>query len=150
MLGTRVLPLKAEPDVTHPLLTEVQHPPHRPGRRPRPHHTGPHWPDGRALSEVARQRPLLVIDQLEELFTLSDVDARAEFAQRLCDTGAHIVCTIRPEHLTQLLNDAYLSDLCKHACPVTPQSGLTAVLDKPFDIACGIVKTGLPYRETCP
>ncbi|MGW6928579.1 nSTAND1 domain-containing NTPase [Lentzea sp. NPDC054927] len=89
------------------------------------------------LAQPVPQRPLLVIDQLEEVFTLSDADGRAEFARRLHATDAHVVCTIRPEYLSALLSDPHLSDLCKHVYPVTPlrPEALRQIVERPAAIA---------------
>ncbi|KJK51112.1 hypothetical protein UK23_08295 [Lentzea aerocolonigenes] len=89
------------------------------------------------LAQTPSHRPLLVIDQLEEVFTLSDVHRRREFAGRLRDTDAHLVCTIRPEYLTELLSDPHLADLCGRVHPVTPlrRESLREIIERPAEIA---------------
>jgi WD40 repeat protein len=90
-----------------------------------------------AFAQTPPQRPLLVIDQLEEVFTLSGADGRAEFARRLQAVDAHVVCTVRPEYLTELLSHPQLSDLCKHVYPVAPlrQEALRQIIERPAAIA---------------
>ncbi|MCP2244508.1 nSTAND1 domain-containing NTPase [Lentzea aerocolonigenes] len=83
------------------------------------------------------QRPLLVIDQLEEVFTQSDALGRSALARRLRAADVHLVCTIRPEYLTDLLSDPHLGDLCTRVYPVTPlrREALRQVIERPAAVA---------------
>lgn len=95
-----------------------------------------HDPIG-ALAQNTAQRPLVVIDQLEQIFTHPVVDERVELAARLRETDAQVVCTIRPEYLTQLLSDPHLGDLCGRVYPVVPlrREALRQIIEEPARIA---------------
>ncbi|MEV6235878.1 TIR domain-containing protein [Lentzea sp. NPDC051838] len=91
----------------------------------------------RVLAHHEAQHPLVMIDQLEEVLCRSDVDERAALAARLRELNARTVCTIRPEHLTRLLSDPHLGDLCRRVYPVVPlrAEALRQIIEKPAAIA---------------
>ena len=90
------------------------------------------------LLAAQAQRLLLVVDQFEELLTQSSPDARAQFATLLNSTlgsPVHVVATLRPEFLHQLLADTTLTPI--HLYPLRPlhREGLREVIQGPAQVA---------------
>jgi WD40 repeat protein len=86
------------------------------------------------------RRVLLIVDQFEELLTLSSAGARAQFAQLLRPalTGSvHVVGTLRPEFLGELLASPELTDLPTRTFPLRPlrREALASVIEGPAKVA---------------
>ncbi|MGH3810151.1 MAG: TIR domain-containing protein, partial [Pseudonocardiaceae bacterium] len=87
-----------------------------------------------------QRRLLIVIDQCEELLTQASRGERARFARLLCaglSGPVHLVGTLRPEFLAQLLDDPALADLPANIYPLRPlgREALRLVIEGPARLA---------------
>jgi energy-coupling factor transporter ATP-binding protein EcfA2 len=87
-----------------------------------------------------QQRLLVVVDQFEELLTQSAPGQRDRFAELLrpaLSAPVHVVGTVRPEFLDQLLSEPGLSSLSTTIYPLRPlrREALRAVIEKPTQLA---------------
>jgi WD40 repeat protein len=83
---------------------------------------------------------LLVIDQMEELITVSQPEVASRFASLIRGGTAgpvRAVATLRPEWLGQLLSNATLADLCARTYTLRPLShdALSLVIEGPARVA---------------
>jgi WD40 repeat protein/ABC-type nitrate/sulfonate/bicarbonate transport system ATPase subunit len=86
------------------------------------------------------RRVLLIVDQFEELLTVSSVGARAQFAHLLRPAMAgsvQVVGTLRPEFLGDLLGSPELVDLPTRTFPLRPlrREALATVIEGPAKVA---------------
>ena len=98
-----------------------------------------------------RRRLLVVVDQLEELLTQTDPAERTRFAELLCPALAgpvHVVATMRPEFLDELLLDPDLAFLATRTYTLRPlrREALRAVIEKPAQLAGIELDDGLVDR----
>lgn len=98
-----------------------------------------------------RRHLLVVVDQFEELLTLTPAGERARFAELLRSvlTGpVRVVATLRPEFLDQLLLDPALAVLPTHPFPLRPlgREALRLVIEKPAGLAGIALDDGLAAR----
>ncbi|MGQ0774635.1 MAG: nSTAND1 domain-containing NTPase [Pseudonocardiales bacterium] len=104
-----------------------------------------------AIPGGPRRRLLLVVDQFEELLTQTDPAERAQFAEllRLALAGpVHVVATMRPEFLDELLLDPELAVLPTHTYMLRPlrREALRDVIEKPARLAGIELDDGLVDR----
>ncbi len=98
-----------------------------------------------------QQHLLMVIDQVEELLTQSPPAQRDRFAQLLrpaLSGPVHVVGTLRPEFLDQLLSDPGLASLSTTIYPLRSlrREALRAVIEKPAGLAGIELDEGLADR----
>jgi WD40 repeat protein len=87
-----------------------------------------------------QRRLLIVVDQFEELLTLTSATERTRFANMLrsaAAASAQVVATLRPEFLDQMLISQELSTLLKHTYMLRPLSrgALRTVVEGPARLA---------------
>ena len=104
-----------------------------------------------AAPEPRPWRLLLTVDQFEELVVQTHTDQRQRFAAVLRAGLAgpvHVVATLRPEFLDQILVDAQLADLPTRTRTIRPLLGdaLPEVIEKPARIAGIEIEEGLVAR----
>ncbi|HSZ30145.1 MAG TPA: WD40 repeat domain-containing protein, partial [Pseudonocardiaceae bacterium] len=93
----------------------------------------------RAGPDGPRRRLLVVVDQLEELFTQAAPHQRARFAELVrpgLNGPVRVVATLRPEFLDQLLADPELAVLAVRAYPLRPlrREALRLVIEGPAQL----------------
>jgi WD40 repeat protein/energy-coupling factor transporter ATP-binding protein EcfA2 len=103
------------------------------------------------LLTARAKRLLVVVDQFEELLTLTPPGQRAHFAHLLAPTlsaPVQVVATLRPEFLDQLLVDTQLAVLPTRPYPLRPlrREALPAVIQGPAQLAGITIEPDLVAR----
>ncbi|RJQ73697.1 hypothetical protein D5S17_24010 [Pseudonocardiaceae bacterium YIM PH 21723] len=93
-------------------------------------------------AEQLPEAPVLIVDQLEELFTVLDADRRAEFLTAIRErsgTGTRVLLSLRTDFLDRCLAEPLLADLLPHQLILGPLSDveLRAAIERPA-LAYGI------------
>jgi hypothetical protein len=90
------------------------------------------------LVKAQARRLLMVVDQFEELLTQTSSDTRARFTEVLNSTlgsPVHVVATLRPEFLNQLLVKAKLASTHTYTLQPLHAEALPFVIKKPAELA---------------